>query len=278
MYNSHVCNLCSIIHPIQALRCRTDDGLSEEDMKRIARTCMKQVGNRDGDFNDNDSSNNSENSDNDSDEDNNDRNGRNRHQGHQNQYNQYNGKNSRQKYDYKRFSGLRDEKRYNRQQDWGNDNNYNNNNNNNNYNNNNNNNQRNQSNQNRGRYDSNYSTNNTDQDRNCLMHCFFREMKMVRFGFISKIMRNFNLFLMQTNNDDYPDKHKVLNVLAKDIRERDLREFYYDSIQQCFHMIDVMDNHHRKKDKCLFTQSIVTCLTERARANCEDFMDDGMMF
>lgn len=86
------------------------------------------------------------------------------------------------------------------------------------------------------------------------------------------------MFHLQTNNEDYPDKHKMVNVLAKDVRERELRDFFTDSIQQCFHMVEMMNGRHKRKDKCEFTQDIVTCLTERAKANCDDYADEVMMF
>lgn len=83
---------------------------------------------------------------------------------------------------------------------------------------------------------------------------------------------------MKTNNEDFPDKRKVLQTLTKDIREQDVREFYVDSIQECFHMVDNMDNYNRRKNKCDVAQTIVTCLTERAKTNCEDFQSDMVLF
>lgn len=70
----------------------------------------------------------------------------------------------------------------------------------------------------------------------------------------------------------------MLNVLAKEIKEKQLRDFYVDSIQQCFHMVEMVNNHHKKKNKCIYTQDIVTCLSERAKANCDDFGEEMMMF
>lgn len=94
---------------------------------------------------------------------------------------------------------------------------------------------------------------------------------------------NQNLFLLhfssgQTNNEDFPDKRKMLQTLTKDIREQEVREFYVDSIQECFHMVDNMDNYNRRKNKCEVALTIIECLTERARTNCDDFRSDIMMF
>lgn len=86
----------------------------------------------------------------------------------------------------------------------------------------------------------------------------------------------FDFFLLKTNNEDFPEKRKMLQVLTKDIREQAVREFYVDSIQECFHMVDEQYNH--KKNKCDVALTIVTCLTERARTNCEDFDNNMVLF
>ncbi|XP_031618381.1 general odorant-binding protein 71 isoform X2 [Contarinia nasturtii] len=105
----------------------------------------------------------------------------------------------------------------------------------------------------------NSNNNQTEQDRSCLVHCFFRELKM-------------------TNNEDFPEKRKMLQVLTKDIREQEVREFYVSSIQECFHVVDNMENYNRRKNKCEVALTIVTCLTERAKTNCEDFHNGMVLF
>lgn len=70
----------------------------------------------------------------------------------------------------------------------------------------------------------------------------------------------------------------MLQVLTKDMRDREIKEFYVDSIQECFHVVDNMDNYNRRKDKCDMAYKIVTCLTERAKTNCDDYQNDMMMF
>ena len=70
----------------------------------------------------------------------------------------------------------------------------------------------------------------------------------------------------------------MLTIMTKDIRDRELKEFLVDAIHQCFHVLDTMDGYRKKRDKCSFAQSIVSCLSEHARANCEDFMEEIMIF
>lgn len=66
----------------------------------------------------------------------------------------------------------------------------------------------------------------------------------------------------------------MLQVLTKDIKDHDLKEFYVDSIEECFHILD-MEN---RNEKCSFSKNIVACLTERAKANCDDFHDETVIF
>ena len=107
-----------------------------------------------------------------------------------------------------------------------------------------------------GASNSTNSPENPERDRACLMQCFFQEMKM-------------------TNNVGFPDKHKVLHVVTKDLRDHELKDFYIDSIQECFHMIG-MDN--KLKDKCDYSMKFVTCLAERGQANCNDWENEAIMF
>ncbi|XP_058458044.1 general odorant-binding protein 71 [Malaya genurostris] len=102
----------------------------------------------------------------------------------------------------------------------------------------------------------NNSGDSANRDRACFMQCFFQEMKM-------------------TNNDGFPDKHKVLHVITKDMRNSELRDFYIDSIQECFHMIS-MDN--QLKDKCDFALRFVSCLADRSQANCNDWENETIIF
>lgn len=100
------------------------------------------------------------------------------------------------------------------------------------------------------------ASDNVNRDRACLMQCFFQELKM-------------------TNNEGFPDKHRVLHVITKDLRDNELRDFYTDSIQECFHMVG-MDT--KLKDKCDYSMKFVTCLADRGRANCNDWDTETIVF
>lgn len=79
---------------------------------------------------------------------------------------------------------------------------------------------------------------------------------------------------MQINNDGFPDKHKVLQALTRDIRDHELKDFYTDSIQECFHMIDL----EQRREKCQYSKNLITCLTERAKTNCNDWDGSSLIF
>lgn len=78
----------------------------------------------------------------------------------------------------------------------------------------------------------------------------------------------------QTNNEGFPDKHKALHVLTKELRDHELKDFYTDSIQECFHMIDL----EQRRDKCQYSKNLITCLTERAKSNCADWNGNTVIF
>ncbi|XP_050092345.1 general odorant-binding protein 71 [Anopheles aquasalis] len=96
-----------------------------------------------------------------------------------------------------------------------------------------------------------------DRDRACLMQCFFEQLKA-------------------TDSNGLPERHKVLHVITRDIRDRELRDFYVDSIQECFRMLGF---DPRLKDKCDYAMRLVTCLSDRFQSNCSDWeMDSTAMF
>uniref|UniRef100_A0A1A9X2Z4 Odorant-binding protein n=1 Tax=Glossina brevipalpis TaxID=37001 RepID=A0A1A9X2Z4_9MUSC len=124
-----------------------------------------------------------------------------------------------------------------------------------------NNNNNNNSTQYNNRYNNNNNRKNINNNNNnsnevfCLVHCFFEQMQML-------------------NNRHYPDRHKVLYVLTKDIRDHELRNFYTDTIQQCFHYLESL----RPRDKCQFSRDLINCMTEYAKGNCDDWNEFNMMF
>jgi PBP/GOBP family len=103
-------------------------------------------------------------------------------------------------------------------------------------------------------YDSRNQTNEdmSEHDRSCIIQCFLQEMKM-------------------TNTDGFPDKHKANQILTKDIRDRQLKDFFSDTIQECFHVLDL----DKKRDKCDYSRNLVNCFAERGKMNCDDWQDDA---
>ncbi|XP_063695630.1 general odorant-binding protein 71 [Culicoides brevitarsis] len=268
------------------LRCRTDEGISRDDSRRVTRTCMRRITMEDSEnydeyenYDSNESGNADYGQNSHSRNNNRGRNSNNRGNSHHNNRRNHHERGHNQGYDYGNnrngnqnwngdYNGGRRYKRqlltypsgmafsqynpfggnsgpgydFNRNQypsqnsnfdffqgsESGN--NYNNRNNNNNYN-------------NRGSYNGNDNAN-----KSCLMQCFFEEMKM-------------------TSNEGFPDKHKVLHVITEEMRDRELKDFYTDSIQECFHILDLGN----KSDKCDYSRNLVTCLSERAKSNCDDW-------
>lgn len=68
----------------------------------------------------------------------------------------------------------------------------------------------------------------------------------------------------------------MMNVLATPLRDRELKDFYVDSIQECNRVMNLDPKAYR--DNCLFSKNIITCLGERAKMNCADFEPDSVIF
>ncbi|XP_050322793.1 odorant-binding protein 59a [Bactrocera neohumeralis] len=307
------CSMC------YALKCRTDDGPSESELKRITRNCMRKIGESVHPIGGGSMGSN---------------NNHNHPYGplHQSNFGPQHGGNSRYDYNYDYDD--------NADQYYGNANNPNNNNyNNNNYNNNNGNHDRDRnvlqqrnrdrqqtnrsdnnrsassasSNNNGGRYDNNndgngnrgggggngdggnrngnggtssggrnsggnggngnsqrgFNQNNSNNNNNgnnrngkndtadvaCVVHCFFDELNML-------------------NSDDYPDRYKVQYGLTRDLRDRELRNFYTDTIQDCFQYLE----SQRRRDKCHYSRDLINCMTEYAKVNCDDWQEFNVVF
>lgn len=82
----------------------------------------------------------------------------------------------------------------------------------------------------------------------------------------------FNNF--QLNGLDYPDRHKVMYVLTRDIRDRELRNFYVDTVQECFRYLELQ----RRPDKCQFSRDLINCMNEYAKGYCDDWDTFNLMF
>ncbi|XP_016991770.2 odorant-binding protein 59a [Drosophila rhopaloa] len=99
--------------------------------------------------------------------------------------------------------------------------------------------------------------NNTGGDGGqCVAQCFFEEMNMV-------------------DGNGMPDRRKVSYLLTKDLRDRELRNFFTDTVQQCFRYLEnIGRNRH---NKCAVARELVKCMSEYAKAQCEDWEEHGNM-
>lgn len=79
----------------------------------------------------------------------------------------------------------------------------------------------------------------------------------------------------QTNDRQLPDKHKVIQIITKDLRDKELKEFYVNSIQECFYILEL---DHPRSAKCEFSTRLLQCLAERARSNCDDWDNRTIIF
>ncbi|XP_050685068.1 general odorant-binding protein 71 [Leptidea sinapis] len=95
------------------------------------------------------------------------------------------------------------------------------------------------------------STDNNQNGRSCAMHCFLENLKM-------------------TGENGMPDKYMMTNTMTKDVRNEDLREFLQESIEECFQILD----NENSDDRCEFSKNLLICLSEKGRANCDDWKDD----
>lgn len=84
----------------------------------------------------------------------------------------------------------------------------------------------------------------------------------------------FSQFLFQTNRRKFPDKHRMTNMLLKNVRDRNLQTFIGDSVRECFNFVEA--NH--TKDKCEFSRNLGSCLAARGHANCDDWDDKEVLF
>ncbi|XP_055837561.1 general odorant-binding protein 71 [Episyrphus balteatus] len=238
--------VCSCILVSLGIKCRTDEGPSDEDLKRITRSCMRKISENGGRYNQNQSDSSYGTYDNwDYDEYNRDDRFR---QGNRERL-QMRGRSKRSGNDRKYDLTNRERNGNQNSRTSGNTNS------NNNYNNHHGNSMGGNSNNHTSYGDRRSRDMQNDQDRACVVHCFFEELNVL-------------------NNDDYPDKHKFTYILTKDIRDRELRGFYTDTIQECFHYVETQ----RRKDKCQFSREIINCMTEYAKSNCEDWQDHTLIF
>ncbi|KAM3965167.1 odorant-binding protein 59a [Aphomia sociella] len=109
-------------------------------------------------------------------------------------------------------------------------------------------------------YDNTYRNEERNSSRNsssneekkaCALHCFLEHLEM-------------------TGDDGMPDKYLVTHVITKDIKNEDLRDFLQESIEECFQILE----NENSEEKCDFSKNLLMCLSEKGRANCDDWKDD----
>ncbi|CAG4971241.1 unnamed protein product [Colias eurytheme] len=99
--------------------------------------------------------------------------------------------------------------------------------------------------------DNRNSSDNRESGKACAMHCFLENLQM-------------------TGDNGMPDRYYVTNVLTKDVKNEDLRDFLQESIEECFQILD----NENTEDKCEFSKNLLFCLSEKGRSNCNDWRDD----
>ncbi|XP_063826090.1 general odorant-binding protein 71 [Ostrinia nubilalis] len=85
----------------------------------------------------------------------------------------------------------------------------------------------------------------------CALHCFMEQLEM-------------------TGDNGMPDRYLVTHAITKDVKNEDLRDFLQESIEECFQILD----NENSEDKCEFSKNLMMCLSEKGRANCDDWKDD----
>nr|ARO70208.1 Odorant Binding Protein 49 [Dendrolimus punctatus] len=100
----------------------------------------------------------------------------------------------------------------------------------------------------------NSSDNNSskeDDSKACALHCFLENLKM-------------------TDDEGKPDKYLVTHAITKEVRNEDLKDFLQEAVEECFQMLE----NENTDEKCEFSKNLLMCLSEKGRANCDDWKDD----
>ncbi|CAH0398229.1 unnamed protein product [Chilo suppressalis] len=96
------------------------------------------------------------------------------------------------------------------------------------------------------------SSSNTDVDNQaCALHCFLESLEM-------------------TDDEGMPDKYLVTQVITKDVQNEDLMDFLQEAIEECFQLLE----NEKPEDKCEYSKMLMTCLSEKGKANCDDWKED----
>ncbi|XP_041979277.1 general odorant-binding protein 71 [Aricia agestis] len=104
---------------------------------------------------------------------------------------------------------------------------------------------------NRGSDSSDSRNSSSSQDKACALHCLMENLHM-------------------TGDNGMPDRYLVTHAITRDVRNEDLRDFLQESIEECFQILA----NENTEDKCEFSRNILICLSEKGKANCDDWKDD----
>jgi hypothetical protein len=106
-----------------------------------------------------------------------------------------------------------------------------------------------------------------------MLRCVLKFVALI----LAAVINAYSLSIAQTNDDGFPDRNRLISVLTKQLRDKDLRDFYIDSIQECTRMVN-LDEPKVHRDSCLYSQSLIICLSERAKMNCVDWNAETVLF
>ncbi|XP_048261932.1 general odorant-binding protein 71 isoform X1 [Bombus terrestris] len=89
--------------------------------------------------------------------------------------------------------------------------------------------------------------NNTDRQQDCIVQCFFNELNAV-------------------DQKGFPEKDLVIPLMIQSIQDPELKDFVEESIIECFRYLEA-----NKREKCEYSQNLLTCLAEKGQQKCEDW-------
>ncbi|EFN82045.1 hypothetical protein EAI_09404 [Harpegnathos saltator] len=88
----------------------------------------------------------------------------------------------------------------------------------------------------------NFGNFNKNQERACIMQCFFNELNAVdRRGF--------------------PEQELVTNLMTHNVQNPELQDFMEEAVIECFHFLSV----DVRQDKCYFSQNLLSCLADKGK-------------
>ncbi|XP_032662996.1 general odorant-binding protein 71 [Odontomachus brunneus] len=95
---------------------------------------------------------------------------------------------------------------------------------------------------------SSFGNSNKDQERTCIIQCFFNELNAV-------------------DQRGFPAQELVINLMTHNIQNPELQDFMEEAIIECFHFLSA----DMRQDKCYFSQNLLSCLADKGKERCEDW-------